>query len=51
MHGREMIDKLFLHFTKHTLLVKKMTSTTIVLGETGQLPPSLDCFYNTVELA
>ena len=21
---------------------------TIVLGETGQLQPSLDCFYNTI---
>ena len=46
--GREKIDKGFLQFAKRTLGVKQSTSTSIVFGETGQFPPSLDSMYQTV---
>ena len=46
--GRELMDKFFLKFAKNVLLVKQSTSNLMVLGESGQLLPSVYCIYNTV---
>ena len=46
--GRDMVDKLFLKFIKHTLSIKQSTSTDMVLGESGQFLPSNDCIFNVV---
>ena len=46
--GRDMVDKQFLQFLKHTLGVKQSTSSLFVYGEAGQFPPSIDCIYNTL---
>ena len=45
--GRDLVDKLFLNFIKCTLGIKKSTCTLMVYGESGQLPASIDCLYNT----
>ena len=46
--GRALVDKVFLQFIKRTLVIKQSTSTAMVLGESGQFLPSIDCISNTV---
>ena len=47
--GMEEVDKFFMQFLKRTLGVKQSTSSIIVIGETGQIPPSTDCMCNVVK--
>ena len=46
--GRDTIDRVAYQFIKNVLGVKRSTSTTMVLGESGVLPHSIDCKRNTV---
>ena len=47
--GREKMDKFFLWFLKNMLGVKQSTSSIMVLGETGQILPSIDCMSNVIK--
>ena len=45
-NGRDSINNFFLKYMKRALGVKKTTSTIMVVGETGQVHPSVDCVRN-----
>ena len=47
--GRERIDKFYLWFLKNMLGVKQSTPTLMVYGETGQMPPSVECISNVLK--
>ena len=47
--GRDKMDKFFLWFLKNMLGVKQSTPTVMVLGETGQILPSIDCISNVIK--
>ena len=49
--GRDSIDKFFLRFLKNMLGVKQSTSTLMVIGESGQTLPSIDCRINVAKFA
>ena len=40
------IDKLFFYYMRCVLHVKATTSNVIVIGESGQMPPSVYCHIN-----
>ena len=42
------IDKLFFYYMRCVLHVKSTTSNVIVIGECGQLPPSIHCHINVL---
>ena len=42
------IDKLFYHYMRCVLNVKSTTSNVIVVGECGQMPPSIYCHINAL---
>ena len=44
--GRTMMDKFFLQQLKYTLGIRQSASTLLVIGETGQILPSVNCDYN-----
>lgn len=47
--GRQIVDKIFMWYSRLILGVKASTSNNIVLGECGQLPPSVLCKINTLK--
>ena len=49
VNGRNKVDKLFLWFLKNMLGVKHSTPSLMVLGETGQILPSVDCISNVIK--
>ena len=46
--GRSSLDSFFLKFVKNTLSVKISTSNLMILGESGQIPPSIHCLYSCI---
>ena len=49
VNGRNKVDKLFLWFLKNMLGVKHSTPSLMVLAETGQILPSVDCISNVIK--
>ena len=47
--GREKMDRFFLWFLKNMLGIKQSTPSIMVLGETGQILPSIDCVSNVIK--
>ena len=47
--GQDMVDKVFLRFIKRTLGVRQNISNLMVIGETGLVPPSIDCKLNIIK--
>ena len=48
-NGRDKMDKFFLWFLKNMLGAQQSTSTLMVIGETGQILPSVDCISNVIK--
>lgn len=48
VRATEMMDKVFLWYSRTLLKVKQTTSNTIVFGEVGMLPPSIACHMQTL---
>ena len=46
--GKSKMDAFFLQLLKYTLGVRQTTATIFVIGETGQILPSVHCDYNVI---